>query len=223
MCHLITWYYSLCLHDDSGSITKVPCAKALRRGYECVEKYENEFNLPMTGKCLECKMKQLVSRQNLIRTLKTRQRLAEINAAVGYSEEEEYCTSDSEPESESEVDSTMPSYRSSTPSIPTDTVEKLEEWAEIRDGLAQKTALVIPTSPIVSYNTLIEYVEDRHEEKDEEESSEEEEEEEEGEEEGEEDERISRWRSWIPLPTRLLQRRFYLKVTSASVRGGTVN
>lgn len=171
-----------------------------------MEEYENEFNLPLAGKCLECKMKQLVSRQNLIHTLKTRQRLAGINAAFGYNEEEEYCTSDSEPETESEIDLNMPPYRDFTPFIPTYNVEKLEEWAELRDGLAQKTELVIPTSPIVSYNALIEYVEGQQEEEEEEERDLKE----------AEAERGSRWRSWIPLPTRLLRRRSYRKLTSAN-------
>jgi hypothetical protein len=168
--------------------------------------YATEFNLPLFGQCLECKIKKLLSRQNLLRTLKTRKRLDNINDEAKYSEEDEI--SDSEAESESGIDLNMPAFRNFAPPNSADTIERLEEWAELHDGLARRTEVIIPTAPFVSYNALIEDLEDDGEV-----------------DENEEPESVVqeaqvrrglRWRSWIPLPTRLLQARSYQRLVSVN-------
>ena len=177
--------------------------------------YETEFNLPLSGKCLQCKTNQFLSRQHFIRTMKTQQRLAALNAAFGYNDEEDkYWNSDSEAETESNISLNMPPFRNFARPISADTVEQLEEWVELRDGLARNPELVIPISPIVSYTALIESVDDEEEAEEENFQSVVQE---------PEVKRGLRWRSWIPLPTRLLRARSYRRLASINdddVSGG---
>lgn len=186
MCHSITWYYGLCLDGDPEYSTTIPCQKALRKGYECRNNDLIKLELPLFGRCVDCKYKQYKGRVDLMRQLKTRNRSAALNAALEYDEED--WNSDSDDETESDIDLNMPSSPNFARSNPTDTFTT-ETRMKIHGGLARRAGCVIPSTPIVFHRAVIEDGE--------------------VEEDIEMDlvERSPRWRSWIPLPTRLLQTR----------------
>ncbi|KAJ5342049.1 hypothetical protein N7541_011173 [Penicillium brevicompactum] len=199
MCHLITWSYSFCLHADADASSTIPCQKALKAGYECIQSRTTEFRFPVPGKCLECKHKSQESRLNLLRTVRTRNRKAAVDAAFEFDEQEAW-NSDSEGMSESEIVLDMPPCPPRARSVPADSTEKTGTWMKYHGGLAKKPEVVLPTLPIVHYSATIETVEEEDDDEDEDEES--------------LAERGIRWRSWIPLPTRLLRSRSCPKLPS---------
>lgn len=147
-----------------------------------------------------------------MRTLRTRNRKAALDAAFELEEEENW-NSDSEGMSEREIDLNMPPCPPRARSVPGDATERTGAWMKRHGGLAKKRKLVIPTSPIVSYSAVVETV--KEEDNDEDDDDDEDEDEELLTERG----RI-RWRSWIPLPTRLLRTRSCPKLPSEKEDSG---
>lgn len=120
----------------------------------------------------------------LLQTLRTRDQgqrrdRTALDAAFELEDEEWY--SDSEGLTESEIDLNMPAGTDGSCAA-----DKTKSRIVHRVGPARKARLVIPTTPIVSYSAAVET----------------------GEEDDEIEEPVAQrgiwWRSWLPLPTRLL-------------------
>lgn len=130
-----------------------------------------------------------------MRRLRTRNRgrgpsRAALDAAFEIEEEEWY--SDSEGMTESEIDLNMPPGCAGTRSSPADAAGKTDNRMVHHRGPARRARLVIPSTPIISHCAIVETEE---EDDDDEEPA----------------PRGISWRSWIPLPTRLLRTQSDLK------------
>ncbi|KAL4927208.1 uncharacterized protein BDV17DRAFT_292879 [Aspergillus undulatus] len=52
MCHRISWYHALCLHQDHASTLNICCRDALHCNYDCGNL--EEWSLPKLGACPTC-------------------------------------------------------------------------------------------------------------------------------------------------------------------------
>ncbi|KAL4785763.1 hypothetical protein BJX76DRAFT_355812 [Aspergillus varians] len=55
MCHRISWYHALCLHEDHALTTKICCKDVLQCNYNCGNL--DSWSLPMYGACPSCTVK----------------------------------------------------------------------------------------------------------------------------------------------------------------------
>ncbi|KAL4921207.1 hypothetical protein BDW62DRAFT_198214 [Aspergillus aurantiobrunneus] len=52
MCHRISWYHALCLHQDHASTFNICCKDSLQCNYDCGNL--ESWSLPMLGACPSC-------------------------------------------------------------------------------------------------------------------------------------------------------------------------
>lgn len=190
MCHSIIWYYALCQHQDQDASYQIACHKVYITNNECTEEQHSTLYFSLIGKCLECKLEQLVLRQSVFREWRREDLLAALNDAFRYSNEDGWTIDDSDAE---ELD--METWVSQSPGSFADRVENRETRASFHKGPARMPSVVQQASIHVSSVALVGYTDDYAD--DEEyvyEPSQE-----------PRPQMRRRWRSWIPLPTRLVR------------------
>lgn len=190
MCHSIIWYYALCQHQDQDATYLIACHRAYLTGYECTEE-QSAWHFSLIGNCLQCKLDQLVLRHSIFREWRREDLLAALNDAFQYSDEDDWTIDDSDAE-ELEMETLFSQSPSLTSRTFTDRAENRGTRASFHRGPARMPTLVQQSSPHLSCVALVEYANDYAD--DEEEPLQ------------EPQTQTSRsWRSWIPLPTRLVR------------------
>ncbi|KAJ5143991.1 uncharacterized protein N7515_002778 [Penicillium bovifimosum] len=193
MCHAITWYYGRCQHPDPEATSIIACKKALLEGYDCIDEYQEEIPFALKGYCLKCKLDALTLRQSIIRNWKRQRYWAAMNGTYRYHRGD--CTADESDDEE---------YAAETPAVQSPDLSRRSPTGSSRDSVsfyndpACKPTLVQPAMPYSSCSALVEYSDD------------------------EEDSDVESlpslvqdppgkksqtWRSWLPLPSRLLRGR----------------
>ncbi|KAL4956589.1 hypothetical protein BDW69DRAFT_181482 [Aspergillus filifer] len=63
MCHRISWYHAVCMHEDHASTVNICCKDALHRNYDCGNL--ESWSLPMLGSCSTCTIRATFARSIL--------------------------------------------------------------------------------------------------------------------------------------------------------------
>jgi hypothetical protein len=187
MCHTISWYYGRCQHPDPEATSIIVCRKAFLKGYECIEEHQEKIPFSLKGRCLKCKLDALMHRQSIIRNWKRQRYWAAMNGAFRY-HEDNWSVDESEDE-ESDLETPV----AQSPNLPRRSpTEPSRNGVSFHKDPACKPTLVQPAMPYSFCSALVEYADE------------------------EEDSDIEplvqdslgkksrTWRSWIPLPSRLL-------------------
>ncbi|PKY02223.1 hypothetical protein P168DRAFT_43214 [Aspergillus campestris IBT 28561] len=79
MCQEVTWYYTLCEHLNPLYYFHVPCAKAIRHGYNCDA---TPLYIPLFGACSGCRDNTRPTRKAMRKEYK--RRLSDTGDATEY-------------------------------------------------------------------------------------------------------------------------------------------
>ena len=181
----------MCQHQDLGASYQIACHRAFRTGNECTEEQHSTIYLSLIGKCLQCKLEQLILRYSVFREWRREDLLAALNDAFRCSNEDGWTIDDSDAE-ELDIETWVPQ----SPRSFADRIENRETRASFHRGPARMPTLVQHSSLHVSSVALVGYTDNYADDEEEyvyeplpeprpqmRRSS----------------------RSWIPLPTRLVR------------------
>lgn len=194
---MIIWYYARCVHIDPESSYFITCDQAFQRGYECTDENESQIFVPCIGRCLDCKVKALALRQSILRKRHSDQ-VAAMNLALQFDEGNWIAD-----ESEDEAPDTETVMSQSPRLTRTTATDRVGNRAIFHGGPAQTPTLVQPEMSHYPCSASIEYAGDDNDDcggDEEDYGSEHMEQESQG-------RKIQTWRSWIPIPSRLIRGR----------------
>ncbi|KAJ5502178.1 hypothetical protein N7463_005052 [Penicillium fimorum] len=154
MCHLVTWYFAMCQHQDQDATSLIACHEAFKKGYDCTKEHQITTHFPLEGSCLQCRLDQLMRRQSISRELRIQRRWSAICEAFQYSDEDGWSISDSDAEG---LDMQT---RISQSSSFTRRAENRETRASFHRVPSRIPILVQPPSPHLSHVAVVEYADD---------------------------------------------------------------
>ncbi|KAJ5445161.1 hypothetical protein N7491_001243 [Penicillium cf. griseofulvum] len=188
----------MCQHQAPDATSLIACHKAFKKGYECTEEHQSITPLPLSGSCLQCKLRQQMLHQSIFRESQRQRRWSAICQAFQYKDEDACSIDDSDAE-ELDVQTRISQSPSSTRRA-----ENRETSASFHRGPSRRPTIAQPSSPHLSHLAVVEDANNYA---------------------GDEEDSNSKplqdprpqtnrsWRSRIPLPTRVVrnqQNRTYL-------------